>query len=77
VVHGVLGAHVGVDGGRRSERGLLGRYIYTDTGAPWSGLAPLLTRRLLGANGRTLRWFVPSRTLNRSREAPLFGREAA
>jgi hypothetical protein len=28
VVRGVLGARVGVDGGRRSERGLSGRYVH-------------------------------------------------
>jgi hypothetical protein len=28
VVRGVLGARVGVDGGRRSERGLLGRHVH-------------------------------------------------
>jgi hypothetical protein len=43
----------------------------------WSGLAPLLTRRLLGAYGRAAHWRVPSRSLNQFREAPFFGCDAA
>jgi hypothetical protein len=43
----------------------------------WPGLAPLLTRRLLGAYGQAVHWRVPSRSSNQSREALFFGCDAA